>query len=102
MMHMGSSFPWPLAMLAVMVIAAMVVTTLARVGLKRAGQAPRCGPSSARGAGVAPAITHAGTDPLLTLRDRYAQGEIDAEEFERRLDGLLRTEPAEMRPTVQP
>lgn len=31
-------------------------------------------------------------DPLETLRDRYAAGEISDEEFERRLDRLLETE----------
>jgi uncharacterized membrane protein len=31
-------------------------------------------------------------DPLATLRERYATGEIDEEEFERRLDRLLETE----------
>lgn len=96
MMHMGYDFPWPLAMLAVMAIVAMVMMGLARVGLKRAGHAPRCGRSGPTPAGIEPAITPAGTDPLVTLRDRYAHGEIDAEEFERRLDGLLRSEPAEM------
>jgi hypothetical protein len=32
-------------------------------------------------------------DPVLTLRERYARGEIDEVELDRRLDGLLRTEP---------
>ena len=30
--------------------------------------------------------------PLATLRDRYARGDIDDEEFERRVEGLLETE----------
>lgn len=31
-------------------------------------------------------------DPIAKLRDRYARGEIDEREFERRLEGLLETE----------
>ncbi|ELZ42362.1 hypothetical protein C471_04965 [Halorubrum saccharovorum DSM 1137] len=31
-------------------------------------------------------------DPLVTLRERYASGEIDESEFERKLDRLLETE----------
>lgn len=34
-------------------------------------------------------------DPLETLRDRYARGEIDEETFERRLEALLETETPE-------
>ncbi|MFC6863607.1 SHOCT domain-containing protein [Halomicroarcula sp. GCM10025817] len=36
-----------------------------------------------------------GKDPLATLRDRYARGEIGDEEFERRLERLLESEPDE-------
>ena len=32
-------------------------------------------------------------DPLAILRERYASGAVDREEFERRLEVLLRTEP---------
>ncbi|MGC9219854.1 MAG: SHOCT domain-containing protein [Solirubrobacteraceae bacterium] len=102
MMHMGYGFPWPLAMLAVMVIVALVMMGLARVGLRRVGQAPRCGPGSARRTAVEPSVTQAGPDPLVILRDRYARGEIDIEEFERRVDGLLRTEPDQMTGRVRP
>ncbi|WP_122090298.1 SHOCT domain-containing protein [Halalkalicoccus subterraneus] len=35
-------------------------------------------------------------DPLSALRERYARGEIGDEEFERRLDRLLATEPEEL------
>ena len=34
-------------------------------------------------------------DPLATLRDRYARGEIDEETFERKLEALLETETPE-------
>ncbi|EMA58310.1 SHOCT domain-containing protein [Halorubrum lipolyticum] len=36
-------------------------------------------------------------DPLATLRERYATGEIGEEEFERKLDRLLETEELEGR-----
>ena len=35
----------------------------------------------------------ADADPLSTLRERYASGELTEAEFERRLDRLLETEP---------
>lgn len=35
-----------------------------------------------------------GEDPIEALRDRYARGEIDEAEFERRLEALLATEDA--------
>jgi uncharacterized membrane protein len=37
-------------------------------------------------------------DPLETLRDRYARGEIGEAEFERRLERLLETEDVELPP----
>ncbi|MGQ3329575.1 MULTISPECIES: SHOCT domain-containing protein [Halorubrum] len=37
-------------------------------------------------------ISAAEDDPLATLRERYATGEIGEEEFERKLDRLLETE----------
>lgn len=37
-------------------------------------------------------------DPLATLRNRYARGEIDDVEFERRLERLLETEDVELPP----
>ncbi|OYR42371.1 hypothetical protein DJ82_02440 [Halorubrum sp. Ib24] len=43
-------------------------------------------------AGASAATTAAAGDPLETLRERYATGEIGEEEFERRLDRLLETE----------
>jgi len=37
-------------------------------------------------------VSAAKDDPLATLRERYATGEIGEEEFERKLDRLLETE----------
>ncbi len=41
--------------------------------------------------------TTAATDPVDRLRERYANGEIDEAEFERKLDRLLETEDLERR-----
>lgn len=35
------------------------------------------------------------TDPLISLRDQYARGDLTDEEFERKLDRLLETESPE-------
>lgn len=40
-------------------------------------------------------------DPIMTLRHRYANGEIDDDEFERRLDYLIQTEDIEIQPTKE-
>jgi hypothetical protein len=39
-------------------------------------------------------------DPVATLRERYARGELTEAEFERRLDRLLETEDVEHAPVV--
>ncbi len=39
-------------------------------------------------------------DPLETLRERYARGEIDDVEFERKLERLIETEDVEVPPEV--
>lgn len=44
--------------------------------------------------------TTASGDPLDTLRDRYARGEVDDEEFETRLERLLETEDVELPPSA--
>lgn len=39
-------------------------------------------------------------DQIATLRERYARGEIDEAEFERRLEGLLETEDVDAAPAT--
>ncbi|QLH79883.1 SHOCT domain-containing protein [Halosimplex rubrum] len=43
-----------------------------------------------------------GDDPVETLRERFARGEIDQTEFERRLDALLASEAGDDRPLDGP
>jgi len=45
-----------------------------------------------RGTGGGNERPAAGEDPLTTLRERYARGEIDDVEFERRVERLVETE----------
>jgi len=52
---------------------------------------------SGEAAGESVSATATTGDPLETLRERYATGEIGEEEFERRLDRLLETEELEGR-----
>ncbi|MUW14101.1 SHOCT domain-containing protein [Halorubrum sp. CBA1125] len=46
-----------------------------------------------------PQMDDANETPIETLRRRYAEGEIDDEAFERRLDQLVKTEEPEQRKT---
>ncbi|MHB1527800.1 MAG: SHOCT domain-containing protein [Candidatus Dormibacteria bacterium] len=65
------------------------VYALARSSTRRSGLWPDPG-LGARGAQFGIPVKE---DPLVTLRERYARGEIEVAEFEQRVDGLLRTEP---------
>ncbi|MFC5277654.1 SHOCT domain-containing protein [Halorubrum rubrum] len=49
-------------------------------------------PAETTSANVGETRSHDGENPIATLRRRYATGEIDEPEFERRLDRLLETE----------
>ena len=46
--------------------------------------------------------TASASDPLETLRERYARGDIDEAAFERRLERLLETEDVELPPEAAP
>ncbi len=78
---------FPLMMMLVM---AVMVTLMMRVG-RRSGWPPFFG-TSRTDHQAGPSSEKTREDPLVVLRERYARGEIEHEEFERTLDGLLRTE----------
>lgn len=52
------------------------------------------------GPGTASATSDPDEDPLETLRERYARGEVDDVEFERKLERLIETEDVEVPPEV--
>ena len=84
----GVAVAW-VAMLVVLSLLIWGIYALVRNSTSRSEFRPDPG-LSARGAQLGIAVKE---DPLHTLRDRYARGEIGIAEFEQRVDGLLRTEP---------
>ncbi|GAC1610993.1 MAG: hypothetical protein NVS3B26_21040 [Mycobacteriales bacterium] len=92
----GGFFPWPvLFMIPIMI--AMVVFLARRAGHSPGGT-PGCG-SAARLAPPVDAVSPpAAQDPMVVLRERLARGEIGLPEFDARLTGLLRSDPAESMP----
>ncbi|MHB1527330.1 MAG: SHOCT domain-containing protein [Candidatus Dormibacteria bacterium] len=90
---------WPvLLVIPVMMLIGMVVM----VRTMRGGGHSSCGPMgwrpTIRGGGVPDETEMSGPDPLVVLRERYATGAISHEEFERRVEALLRTDPNQDRP----
>jgi len=75
-----------LMLIAVGVVVGVIITTTRSVD--------RSADWSAQRHPLAPPADHADEGPLAILRERYALGEIGHEEFERILDGLVRTEGA--------
>lgn len=99
MMWIGWGGFWPvLLIMPVMLLIGMVVM----VRTMRGGGHPSCGPMGWMprvGGGVKDETeTISGPDPLAVLRERYATGAINHEEFERRVEALLRTDPSQDRP----
>lgn len=98
MMSMGwGFFPWPV-LFVVPVMVAMIVFMALRSGLGRGGMGPGCGFGSPPSGNPGPTELPAPEDPMVTLRERYVRGDIGTDEFERRLDGLLRSDPTKAMP----
>lgn len=91
MMNGWGFFPWPVLFVAPMLVA-LVVLVVSRLSGGRAGMGPLCRRASPPAQLPAPAAVE---DPLVTLRERFARGEIGMAELEARLEGLLRSDPAE-------
>ncbi|MDA8040209.1 MAG: SHOCT domain-containing protein [Actinomycetota bacterium] len=96
-MMMWGSFPWPMLLVIPAMIAVALFMSLRLMSQRSrsalGGWGPGCGFGHAPGAPGELAEPPAREDPMMTLRERYARGEIDIAEFEQRVDGLLRTEP---------
>lgn len=81
----------------------MLAFMAVRMRPARTGDGDQCGAGqpviSAQAVSTAatPAVAPA-ADPMDILRDRFARGVIDTEEYERRLVGLLRSDPEEKMP----
>ncbi|MHB1503093.1 MAG: SHOCT domain-containing protein [Acidimicrobiales bacterium] len=90
---------WPLLMLIpVMILVGLVF--MATV-MRSSGSGRSCGPMGwrfmhDRSTDSLPDsfdVAQARPDPLEVLRERYATGEIDHDEFDKRLEGLVSSEP---------
>ncbi|GAC1341137.1 MAG: hypothetical protein NVSMB29_11150 [Candidatus Dormibacteria bacterium] len=95
-MPLGFAFPWPLLVIPVLMGVAMMSFMALR--LAGGGIGPGCGMGAHRNPNPVPAPTPTPPDPMVTLRDRWARGEIDSAEFDSRLDGLLRSDPGKTMP----
>lgn len=92
-------FPWPVLFVIPMI--AMAVFMAVRLSQRRGPTGRRCGFVAPPAASVGPVAPPPAEDPIVTLRDRFARGEIDLPEFEARLEGLLRSDPNESIPWQQ-
>ncbi|GAC1602044.1 MAG: hypothetical protein NVS3B21_30000 [Acidimicrobiales bacterium] len=83
-------FPWPVLFMVLMML---TMAGFMALGPGRGAMGPGCGFGARRSTHSRPTPAPAPPDPMVTLRDRYVRGEIDTPEFERRLEGLLGSDP---------
>ncbi len=95
----GSGGFWPVLLV---IPVTMLIGMVVMVRTMRGGGHSSCGPMGWMprvGGGVHDKTEMiSGPDPLAVLRERYATGAISHEEFERRVEALLRTDPNQDRP----
>jgi|GEM_PF-3023544 len=84
------------ASLLLMATVGLVFTTLAyweaEAVVRRAEAAPEHSRESARETGYGQASADGDADPIADLQHRYAQGELSTEEFEKRVERLVKTD----------
>lgn len=89
-------FPWPVFFIVPMM--AMTVFIALRLSRHRGAMGPGCGFVAPRGTTMGVAAAPLAEDQMVVLRERFARGEIGIQEFEDRLEGLLRTETEQSNP----
>lgn len=101
MTGIGSGGFWPvLLIMTLMMLIGLAVLVYAIQGGRWHLSGGPGGPRSALPGGDQEQAQVSGPDPLVVLRERYAAGEIDEQEFERRIETLLRTDPTQDRPLL--
>ncbi len=86
---------WPV-LVVIPVVIALVVTVARRFAPGHGTMGMGCGFGPSHPIAEKTTEIPAREDPLAIVRERYARGEIDHAELERRIEGLLRSEPTEL------
>ena len=89
-------FSWPVLFVIPMI--AMAVFMIVRRSQYRGPMGPGCEFVAPLAPSTVPVAALLLEDSVVTLRERFARGEIDLPEFEARLEGLLLSDPNESIP----